>query len=311
MMLRSLAQLCVCALVFSLGAITSLAIEPSWTLPPVTAPRVQSLTFTSKAAKATVSYHLYTPEIYDIETERRFPVLYWLHGSGGGAAGIGPLSAMFDRAIRDGKIPPMLVVFPNGMQSSMWCDSKDGAVPMETVVVSELVPEIDSKFRTVAEREGRIIEGFSMGGYGAARLGIKYAAIFGSISILAGGPLDVDFQGPRATADPANRERILNDVYGGSLELFKAESPWVLAGQHLQALRNNKTHIRIAVGTRDFTDSLNREFSDHLKQLGIAHTFTELPEIGHSTMPLLNALGEKNWEFYRVALGVPIPAVQE
>ena len=137
------------------------------------APRVEFHTFDSAAAKAKVSYHLYTPEAYDTEKEQRFPVLYWLHGTGGGRAGIAPLSAFFDRAIREGKIPPMLIVFPNGLATSMWCDSKDGSVPMETVVVKELVPHVDATFRTVAAREGRLIEGFSMGGYGAARLGLQ------------------------------------------------------------------------------------------------------------------------------------------
>jgi poly(3-hydroxybutyrate) depolymerase len=73
-------------------------------LPEVEVPRVQRLVFESTAAKTKVSCFLYTPEIYDTETERRFPVLYWLHGTGGGAAGIAPLSAFFDRAIREGKL---------------------------------------------------------------------------------------------------------------------------------------------------------------------------------------------------------------
>jgi len=57
--------------------------------------------------------------VYDTEKELKFPVLYWLHGSGGGTGGILPLSAHFDRAIRMGKIPPMLVVFANGLASSL------------------------------------------------------------------------------------------------------------------------------------------------------------------------------------------------
>src|SRR5439155_2864928 len=138
----------------------------------------------SSAAGANVSYFIYTPEAYDTAKEQRFPVLYWLHGSGGGLAGVPRLVSHFDGAIRAGKIPPMLVVLPNGLASSMWCDSKDGKVPMETIVLKELLPVIDATYRTIATREGRILEGFSMGGYGAAHLGFKHPELFATISIL-------------------------------------------------------------------------------------------------------------------------------
>jgi enterochelin esterase-like enzyme len=224
--------------------------------------------------------------------------LYWLHGSGGGLAGIAPLSAMFDRAIREGKIPPMLVVFPNGLASSMWCNSKDGAVPMETIVITELLPHIDATFRTLAAREGRIIEGFSMGGYGAARLGFKYPQLFGAVSIFAGGPLDLDFAGPRATGNPAERERILKGTFGGDLDYYRSQNPITVAEQQADAVRG-KVRVRMAVGSRDNTGPLNRAYSEHLKKLNIAHTFTILPDVGHDTPALLKGLGEDNWEFYR------------
>jgi poly(3-hydroxybutyrate) depolymerase len=69
---------------------------------------------------------LLKPEGYDAEAERRFPVLYWLHGSGGGLPGLPELAQRFDAAMRAGKMPPALVVFPNGLPGGMWCDSKDG-----------------------------------------------------------------------------------------------------------------------------------------------------------------------------------------
>ncbi len=276
------------------------AAGPRWVLPDVTAPRVQRVLFESAAVKAKVSCFVYTPESYDAEPERRFPVLYWLHGTGGGLPGIAPVSAFFDQAIRAGKIPPMLVVFPNGLVSSMWCDSQDGRVPMETIVIKELIPRIDATFRTQAARESRIIEGFSMGGYGAARLGFKHPASFAAVSILAGGPFDPEFRGPRATSNPKEREAILQTTFGGDIECFKAQSPWVIAQQNAANVRD-KTRVRIAVGSKDFTADLNRKFAAHLAEIGIPHHFTELPEVAHSALQLLNALGEANWEFYRQA----------
>lgn len=276
--------------------------SPSLVTPPVRAPRVEFHTFESKAATATVSYHLYTPEVYNTEKERRFPVLYWLHGSGGGLAGIAPMSAFFDRAVREGKIPPILIVFPNGLASSMWCNSKDGAVPMETIVIKELVPHIDASLRTIAAREGRIVEGFSMGGYGAARLGFKYPELFGAISILAGGPLDLEFAGPRATGNPTERERILQSTFGGDLDYYRSQNPITVVGHQADAVRG-KVRVRMAVGSRDNTGPLNRAYSEHLNKLNIAHTFTLVPDVGHDTLGLLKGLGESNWEFYRALFG--------
>lgn len=273
-----------------------------WVTPSVRATRVQRLTFESAAAKTPVSYHIYTPELYDQDKERRFPVLYWLHGSSGGLPGIKPLSEFFDEAIRKKKMPPALVVFPNGLELSMWCDSKDGRVPMETVVVKELVPHIDKSFRTLATRNGRILEGFSMGGYGAARLGFLYPETFGAISVLAGGPLDLEFQGPRARGNPAGRERILKDTFGGDLEDFKAKSP-LTAVSKAAANQAAKPKVRVAVGSRDFTADLNRAFSEHLQKHKFEHDFKLVPGIGHDTMALLKGLGETNWDFYRDSVG--------
>jgi hypothetical protein len=141
---------------------------PAWVTPAARGPRLQQRIFDSAAAKSKVSFHVYVPEAHDAERDRRFPVLYWLHGSGGGLSGVPQLAERFDSAIRAGKVPPMLVVFPNGLADGMWCDSRDGKTPVETVILKELVPLVDASFRTVASREGRIVEGFSMGGWGGA-----------------------------------------------------------------------------------------------------------------------------------------------
>ena len=54
-----------------------------WVSPAHPAPRVQQRTFQSAVVRSPVSYHIYIPEIYESTPERRFPVMYWLHGSGG------------------------------------------------------------------------------------------------------------------------------------------------------------------------------------------------------------------------------------
>ena len=138
----------------------------------------------AKGKSATIST---LPAAYDREPQRRFPVVYWLHGSGGGLSGIPPLAAHFDAAIEAGKTPPFLVVFVNGLINGMYVDWRDGSVPLETVIIKELVPHIDATFRTIATREGRMLDGFSLGGYGAARLGFKHPELFRAVSMLVRG----------------------------------------------------------------------------------------------------------------------------
>jgi len=151
-----------------------------WITPEVKAARVSFHTFDSAAAQAKVSYHLYTPAAYDAaeSKDRHFPVVYWLHGSGGGTAGLAKVAAHFDAAIEAGKTPPFLVVFVNGLVEGMYVDWKSGAAPLETVIVKELMPHIDEAYRTITTREGRMLDGFGMGGYGSARLGYKHPEMF-------------------------------------------------------------------------------------------------------------------------------------
>lgn len=271
---------------------------PAWVTPEVQAPRVRRVIFESAAARTKVSYFVYVPESYDAEPLRRFPVLYWLHGTGGGLQGVAPLAARFDAAIREGRAPAMLVVFANGLATSMWADSRDGKVPMETIVTRELVPHVDATFRTIARHEGRLIEGFSMGGYGAARLGFGHPELFGAVSILSGGPLQREFkETPRA--GPQERAFVLNTVFGGDHAWFTAQSPWVRAERNAAALRGSR--IRVVIGDADEMLAVTRAFDAHLTKVGVPHEFVVLPGVDHSPLAVLEALGDDYWRFIRRA----------
>jgi enterochelin esterase-like enzyme len=271
----------------------------AWVTPEVIARRVTFHTFDSPATKGKVSYHLYTPTAYDREPQRRFPVVYWLHGSGGGLAGVAKVAAHFDAAIEAGKTPPCFVVFVNGLVEGMYVDWKDGSAPMETMIIRELLPHIDATFRTVAAREGRLLDGYSMGGYGAARLGFKYTDLFRAVSIMGGGPLQAELiQAPRAGRQRA--AEVLKQVYGGDQEYFKSVSPRRLAEQNAEAIIRD-TLVRQVCGDQDETFGPNRDFHEHLKSLNIPHTWTVLPGVDHNPMRTLEALGDSNWTFYREA----------
>jgi enterochelin esterase-like enzyme len=272
-----------------------------WVLAEAESSQVKRVVFDSKVAGEQVSCYVFTPTTYNADKDHRFPVLYWLHGSGGSSSGaVAQVAQRYGEAMRAGKIPPMILVFPNGLPMGMWCDWKDGSVKLETMFIEELMPHIDRNYRTVAKREGRVIEGFSMGGYGAARLGFKHPHLFAAVSLLGAGPLQADFnEAPRA--GPRGRDQVLGTVYGGDMAYYRAQSPWQIAEQNADKIRA-KLLIRQIIGDRDETLRFNREFKQHLDALKIPLTFRQLPRIPHNPNLLLNALAEDNWGFYQQAL---------
>jgi len=265
----------------------ALAVPPAraqatveWRTPAAVAPRVSYQAFHSPAAGTRVSLHLYVPAAHAQPGGRRYPVVYWLHGSGGGVPGILPLARLVDAAIEAGQVPPMLVVFVNGLRMGMYVDWMSGTVPMETVIVRDLVGHVDATYRTVAAREGRLLDGFSMGGYGAARLGFKFPELFGAVSIIGAGPLQA--------------------VYGGDRANFRVVSPSRHAADNAERIAR-ESRVRMVIGDRDETYAKNEAFHEHLERLGIPHAWIVLPGVGHDPMAVLEALGDRHWAFYRAA----------
>ena len=276
-------------------------MKHAWVTAKIEAPRVKFQLFESSAAGTKVSYHIYLPEAYDSDTNKRFPVVYWLHGSGGGLGGIGQVTRLFNAAIEAGKLPPCLVVFVNGLVEGMYVDWKDGSAPIETMIVKDLVPHIDATYRTLDTRNGRLLDGYSMGGYGAARLGFKYYDKFRAVSIMGGGPLQAELvQTPRAGRQRA--AEVLQKVYGGDQEYFKSVSPRRLAEKNAKAIAGGSL-IRVVCGEDDETYKNNLAFHEHLEKVGIPHTWRVLKGVDHNPMKTLQSLGESNWEFYRRAFG--------
>jgi enterochelin esterase-like enzyme len=278
-----------------------------WTTPPVSAPGLEYRTFSSAAAGTKVSYHIFVPPAYSQQPSSRFPVLYWLHGSGGPTQGISQVTSFLGTAMAQGQIPPMLVVFPNGMNYSMWCDSKDQTVPMETVVIDDLLPHIDSTFRTIPQRSGRILDGFSMGGAGAGRLGFRRPDLFAGISMLGAGPIQDDFldEPPGSTSPPKLRAAIYEMVWGSDPLYYLAQNPKTIVTDRAEAVIAAQIRVRQGIGSLDALLEMNQEFDALLASLGIAHTFTVLPGLDHNAGAVLNGLGQANWNFYNAALAIP------
>ena len=143
-------------------------------------------TFHSDTINADVSYMVYLPPDYEQNETVRYPVLYHLHASGGTPARDGAeIVERLDKAVRAGRVDPMIMICINGLRgATMYSDSKDGRYPVETVTIKDLIPHVDATYRTLAVREARALEGFSMGGFGAAHFGFKYPEVFAVISIM-------------------------------------------------------------------------------------------------------------------------------
>lgn len=273
--------------------------SPLWVTQAVTATRVTHHVFTSKSVKAEVSYHLYRPAAYEADSSRRFPVVYWLHGSGGGLPGIPNVAKRFDAAIAAGKLPPCLVVFVNGLEMGMYVDWADGSAPVESMIIRDLLPHIDATYRTIAKREGRLLDGFSMGGYGAARLGFKYPELFRAVSIVGAGPMQAELKStPRASRIQA--EDLLKRAYGGAQTIFLEVSPRKLAERNAKKI-TQESLVRMVIGEKDETFGNNEAFHRHLEGIGIPHGWTIVPGVGHEPERVFATLGDENWEFYRKA----------
>ena len=284
-----------------------------WQLPPQSAaqPWVTSEAVTSLASRhlfrsaligRPVSFHAMMPPSYDTEPGRRYPVLYWLHGSDGGTGGIASLCQFFRDAMVNGQMPHAIVVMANGLPNSMWCDSKNGTSPVESIIIGELIPQVDRTFRTIASRAGRVVEGFSMGGHGAGRFGLKYADLFRACSLLGAGPLQLDFLESDPNLAPIeSRRRLFEAVYDSDNDYYLAQHPQTWATTRAGQLPSDH-RIRIKVGTADSLLANNRKLRDHLVSLGIAHDYLELPGVGHDALPTLSG-GANQWEFYQEVLG--------
>ena len=267
--------------------------KPEWIESNHSAPNgTQYKTFPSKVLGHEVSYLIYLPPNYDKDTAQHFPVIYWLHGMGGNQRGGAQMFVPHvEEAVKNDIMPPAIVVLVNGMVRSFYCDSADGQMPMESVIIKDLIPHIDQTYRTLGSREGRIIEGYSMGGFGAAHLGFKYPELFGTVVINAG-----------ALIDPAGN--LLAQIFGGDTEKANAEHPMQLARQNADKLRG-QTHIRIGCGALDSLLVKNKALHDELDELHIPHDYQVVPDVAHESARYYQLLGPKVFEFHKKSLEVP------
>lgn len=137
---------------------------------------------------------VYLPPSYFDTGNRRYPVLYYLHGSFSDENQFYEFngSRTADRLFRDGSIEEMIVVgvdASGGQPISSYINSELNG-NYDDYVVQDLVPHIDSVFRTIPDRDSRGVFGASMGGFGTYFYAMTHADVFGSAySISTGFPV--------------------------------------------------------------------------------------------------------------------------
>jgi enterochelin esterase-like enzyme len=258
---------------------------------------------------------VFLPPGYATERKRRYPVVYALHGYSIGArqwAGEIHAPQTIEGAFASGA-REMIVVLPDSKtvhNGSMYSSSVTTG-DFENFIARDLVAYIDSHYRTLPKRESRGLAGHSMGGYGATRIGMKHADVFGALYIMSPCCLSV------RTAPPAEIEKALADVKtpadSAKLSFFAratlataaawspnptkpplyldlptingeaqpevlgrwaANSPLAFADQYIGDLRRY-SGIAIDVGDQDGLRTDTAKLQQTLQRYGIASTFEE------------------------------------
>ena len=182
----------------------------------------------------------------------------------------------------------MIFVFVNGGASSMYSDSSDGAIQSETTITTELIPHIDGRYRTIARREGRAIEGFSMGGYGAIMLAAKHPEMFCAVLAYAGAFHDEETL--------SSGRRAIFDRMFDSVEAFRDYSPYRWTRENAEQIRDSLP-LRVVVGTADVTLEYNQTYQQLLRELEIPHVYHVVNGIDHNIARYYDAVGLEGLRF--------------
>lgn len=127
-------------------------------------------------------YRIYLPSAYFVDSARRFPVLYMLHGAGGNFTEWGDsfLPERTDEMIAQGGLQPMILVMPDGNGRTYFANW-DGGPRYSDYLAEDVVGAIDARFRTIPSQHARAIGGLSMGGLGALQIAMRHPYVFGSV----------------------------------------------------------------------------------------------------------------------------------
>jgi enterochelin esterase family protein len=140
--------------------------ESNWYMPNknILHGAVRSLRFWSDVCREYRRMYIYTPAEYDHNPEKRYPVLYLQHGGGEDESGWicqGFADIILDNLIAQHKAEPMIIVMNNGYTDIPGSD--DSFSGFERMMTGEVIPLVDSRYRTINDRNSRAVAGLSLG----------------------------------------------------------------------------------------------------------------------------------------------------
>ena len=152
---------------------------------------------------------VYTPPDYDKDTEKRYPVLYLQHGGGEDETGWsnqGRTNLIMDNLIAEGKAKPFIIVMDNGTWRMPGQDRppRPGEISAGTwppagwadgfkkTLLEDIIPMIDSNYRTIADKQHRAMAGLSMGGMQTRIITLANPDIFSFVGMFSGGSITID-----------------------------------------------------------------------------------------------------------------------
>jgi enterochelin esterase-like enzyme len=154
--------------------------------------KVQQILFPSKSTNTSRRAFVYTPPGYDKDKSKKYPVLYLQHGWGEDETAWcnqGRANLIMDNLIANGKINPFIIVMTYGMTN----DVKMGGMKnfkidaFQAVLIDELIPYIDTNFRTLSDQSHRAMGGLSMGGMETKTITLARPDVFSHYALLSGG----------------------------------------------------------------------------------------------------------------------------
>ena len=248
---------------------------------------VSHLTYPSASMNREVGFCLYLPPSYAQAPARRYPVIYHLHGAGGNEARNLHNAEVLHAGVLEGRWPEMILVFPNGGRATMYQDSGDGRFLAETTFIKELIPHIDANWRTIADRSGRCIEGFSMGGRGSTHLVMRHPRLFCSLFNQAGNVYRVSAP-----------ENLPNAYLGDDPARLRANDPYLNLHQNLDFIRA-QVRIQLGCGSADLEHLRTvREFHAELTAAGVPHDYFEVRGLGHNQREMIAGRANAWFDFH-------------
>jgi enterochelin esterase family protein len=209
---------------------------------------------------------VYTPPGYEKDTKTRYPVLYLQHGSFEDETGWsrqGHANLILDNLIAAGKAVPMIIVMDNGYALKPNADVTDSKASPESifeqVMINEIIPMIDGKFRTVADRAHRAIAGLSMGANQTMRIIMNNLDKFSALGAFSG-------TSNYPSTDVIDPARFLDGKFNDAA-----------------AINKQLRVLFLGLGTKEpnpFPGSVGA-FRNMLDKQGIKHVFYESPGTAH------------------------------